>query len=621
MANIMLNAALDYVRQNMAVFPLSELSKVPLPGSKGCKDATLDEEKVIEWWTTNPNYNIGIATGNASEGLVVIDLDKHGDSDGVALFQDFLCSEPAGSLEPTAIARTANGGLHLFYRDTELYRNEANLYPGVDIRGEGGYIVAPPSKLPTGSYSWDSRFRLDVLGIAHFEGAAKEFIDAKLKTSDPFSQVIQDTTSFTLPEQVGEGGRNDNMYRLACSLLNSGMSENACKAAVWEENVLKCNPPLSPKEIATIVHSAYSKGYVPLHDYTKTEVTTAAEIELPELVDITQTWETPKPLKPELIQGVLRQGHKMILIAPSKAGKTVSSIELAYAVATGGTWLGLPCKQGKVLYINMEVDDASFENRVRNACEANNGKPPVGTIEILHMVGIRVENTRAFVDALIQKYADQGFSLIIIDPIYKLIDGDENSNSDVGRMVTEFDRLKVAFGASIAYAHHTAKGFSGERSVIDRGAGAGAFARDADAIVSITEIDTPEDEPREAWRYEFILREFKNMPPISTWFDFPVHIVAHELDEYSLKTSITEVNKKKKKQSEENIAGEQFIVDDIFERLGDGCKYTDFFERYQLAGGTLSDRTIKRHLKSFGITKVNRREGSANVAYLYKKND
>lgn len=140
--------ALKYAALGFAVFPLKPHTKVPATPD-GFKSATTDIEQIKSWWRAAP-YNIGIATGAASGNLLVIDLDidKDKGKDGKRAAMQWL-KEHGKDFPKTAIARTGRGGLHmLFYGNG---RNKTDLLPGVDVRGEGGYIVAPPSIHPNGN--------------------------------------------------------------------------------------------------------------------------------------------------------------------------------------------------------------------------------------------------------------------------------------------------------------------------------------------------------------------------------------------------------------------------------------------------------------------------------------
>lgn len=139
-------AALWYAEQGLHVFPLTPGSKVPLPRTRGFKDATTDPEQVDAWWLENAAYNIGIATGHAVD---VIDIDGPAGQQSRLANWDMLAAIPCLG----KVSTPRPGGMHL-YVPAAGKGNKAGLLPGVDYRGLGGYVVAPPSVNDQGRYVW-----------------------------------------------------------------------------------------------------------------------------------------------------------------------------------------------------------------------------------------------------------------------------------------------------------------------------------------------------------------------------------------------------------------------------------------------------------------------------------
>jgi hypothetical protein len=137
-----LAAALWYAEHGTPVFPLSPGTKIPLKGSKGLKDATTDEAQIRDWWEATPEANLAIATGHTID---VIDIDGLPGHVSRARHWDDLDGDPTlGELARVLTPRP--GGLHIYIR-ARGHGNRAAMYPGVDYRGRGGYVVAPPSVL------------------------------------------------------------------------------------------------------------------------------------------------------------------------------------------------------------------------------------------------------------------------------------------------------------------------------------------------------------------------------------------------------------------------------------------------------------------------------------------
>lgn len=194
--------ALYYAELGLAVFPLAYRNKVPAIEG-GCKAATTEKSKIERWWNQNPRYNIGIATGNKSNGLVVIDLDvdKNKGIDGYEVLRDW--QNKHGELPETWQSITGRGGYHYFYKDTITHSNKVGLYEGVDIRGEGGYIVAPPSVHPNGNtYEWEQEPK--EYEIAQVDDIVNDFFKGEKQRIDS-----EHKTNFKVPELIPEGKRVD----------------------------------------------------------------------------------------------------------------------------------------------------------------------------------------------------------------------------------------------------------------------------------------------------------------------------------------------------------------------------------------------------------------------------
>ena len=197
-------------------------------------------------------------------------------------------------------------------------------------------------------------------------------------------------------------------------------------------------------------------------------------------------------LSPALIDGILRQGHKMLLSGPSKAGKSFALIELCIAIAEGTSWLGFRCAKGKVLYINLEVDRASCLHRFRDVYAALGIKPQnAEKIDVWNLRGKAVPMDK-LAPKIVRRASKKGYIAIIIDPIYKVITGDENNASEMSKFCNQFDKVCTELGCAVIYCHHHSKGGQGDKRSMDRASGSGVFARDPDAMVDMIELEITE---------------------------------------------------------------------------------------------------------------------------------
>lgn len=191
----------------------------------------------------------------------------------------------------------------------------------------------------------------------------------------------------------------------------------------------------------------------------------------------------------ELIEGILRQGHKMLLVGPSKSGKSFSLIELCIAIAEGTKWMGRQCKQGDVLYVNFELDRASCLHRFKDVYQTLGLTPNnANRIFIWNLRG-KTPALDQLVPKLIRRAEKKKYIAVVVDPIYKVITGDENSASEMAKFCNQFDKIADELGASVIYAHHHSKGAQGSKKSMDRASGSGVFARDPDALLDMIELD------------------------------------------------------------------------------------------------------------------------------------
>lgn len=211
--------------------------------------------------------------------------------------------------------------------------------------------------------------------------------------------------------------------------------------------------------------------------------------DLPDPEPLSDVWDHLPPLSDPLIDGVLRKGHKMLIAGPSKAGKSFALIEMVIAIAEGRSWMGFPCAQGRVLYVNLELDRASCLHRFRDVYNAL-GWPPnnIGSIDIWNLRGKSVPMDK-LAPKLIRRASKKDFAAIVIDPIYKVLTGDENSADQMAAFCNQFDRVCSELGAAVIYCHHHSKGYQGQKRSMDRASGSGVFARDPDALLDMVELE------------------------------------------------------------------------------------------------------------------------------------
>lgn len=247
--------------------------------------------------------------------------------------------------------------------------------------------------------------------------------------------------------------------------------------------------------------------------------------DLPDPESLKDVWNNLPTLSPSLIDGILRKGHKMMLAGPSKAGKSFALIELTIAIAEGRKWLNWYCSQGRVLYVNLELDRPSCLHRFKDVYDAL-GYPAhnLDNIDIWELRGKSIPMDK-LAPKLIRRASKKNYTAIIIDPIYKIITGDENSADQMAHFCNQFDKVCTELNCAVIYCHHHSKGAQGSKRSMDRASGSGVFARDADALLDMIQLNTSDQVglPGTAWRIEGTLREFKPFKPLNVWFEYPIH--------------------------------------------------------------------------------------------------
>ena len=326
--------------------------------------------------------------------------------------------------------------------------------------------------------------------------------------------------------------------------------------------------------------------------------------EMPEIGSFDEVKDNLPELPEELIEGILRRGHKMLISGSSKAGKSFLLLELAIAIAEGKKWLGFPCRKGRVLYINLEIDPASFLHRIDEIYKAL-------SLEPRHAKDVLYWNLRGhalpmdqLAPKIIRKVRDLRLDAIIIDPIYKVITGDENNASEMGAFCNRFDDVATETGCSVIYCHHHSKGSQGMKKAMDRASGSGVFARDPDAQLDMIELvltqdikDNLRDNVTDtAWRLETSLREFANITPVNFWFKHPVHVLddSRELAELgaegSQKGNLDKSGKRTTKKQRREMLDKAYDICSIDPpvRVADMAEYAD-----------VDEKTIRRYIKEF----------------------
>jgi hypothetical protein len=237
----LIEAAVEYAGRGLPVFPCN--GKLPRT-EHGFQDASTDTEAVLAWWTRWPEANIGIPTGAAS-GLVVLDVDvQHGGAGALAELE-----RKHGKLPRAPEVLTGGGGKHLYFAHPgrEVRNSAGKLGPGLDVRADGGYVIAPPSLHPSGRpYRW-------------LRG------EGKLELPAPPAWLLEDArrrqngAAPPVEESIPEGKRRQELLSLAGTLRRRGLGADEILASLATVNEKRCRPPLTQAELEALAEDVASR--------------------------------------------------------------------------------------------------------------------------------------------------------------------------------------------------------------------------------------------------------------------------------------------------------------------------------------------------------------------------
>lgn len=241
-----------YAEKGWRVLPIKEGSKAPPLIKNWQLLATDDSNQIREWWAKHPNANIGIATG-LETGIFVVDIDpKNGGNESLAELLE------KNRLPETLTVRTGSDGRHIFFKcNTTIKSNAGKLGKGIDIRAEGGYVVAPRSIHPNGSqYRW--------LNSKPAAEAPDWLINCLKKKLEVKKEPIK-TDGF-----IPDGARNQELYRRGCSLRGKGVTARDLGVELHKINLYDCEIPLADDEVNLIIASVndyINRGKAPVFRY------------------------------------------------------------------------------------------------------------------------------------------------------------------------------------------------------------------------------------------------------------------------------------------------------------------------------------------------------------------
>ena len=246
-------SALGYVAYfKFSVFPCLPRNKIPFPNSHGVKDSSIDSRVIEAWWTKTPYANIAIACGKASGGLVVIDVDGEEGQNTMAALE-----AQHGTVSTSKVI--TGKGYQLYFKSQLSFKNHVRIAPGIDVRSDGGHVIAPPSIHPNGRvYRWQPGYGIEEVGIASLPSWLGSMI---LGPVDHQAQARQTANNreLILAQGATAGKRNSSLASLAGYLFSKNLKPQIILELLGCWNIARNRPPLSDSEITKTVQSIAKK--------------------------------------------------------------------------------------------------------------------------------------------------------------------------------------------------------------------------------------------------------------------------------------------------------------------------------------------------------------------------
>lgn len=461
----MLDHALKYADNGWHVLPLHGIvngqctcglnckspGKHPIT-KNGLKDASVDPDQITAWWTDHPSANIGLATGSQSN-LWIIDVDnKHSVEVGNILVGqgDLSIREIENEHGPIPEGRyvdTGGGGRHYYFAFSDgCGGNRTGIRDGIDVRGEGGYVVAPPSVHVSGHvYQWGNQ---DVL-----PGAAPGWLVALAH------QERNPGEDFGPDDLIVEGSRNAYLHALGARYRREqGFTDWQLFGLLMAHNHHQCSPPLTSDEVRQIARNCAKYEYTPPVDLSAWNGDVPP---IPEGGDLAMSIEyllaNPPPQPVPLIHGVIDCGTGVLFGGQPNVGKSWMVMDLAVAVSTGRPWLdSFATDRGGVLMIDEEGTEYGQYERFQMLFDGRGLAPFDVPLHVAIGTGIRLDTDIGItrVRRMLERYKPR---IVVLDSLVRLHSGDENSAKSMSNFFEITKKLMRTYETTFCFTHHVRK--------------------------------------------------------------------------------------------------------------------------------------------------------------------
>lgn len=514
--------ALLHARSGLRVFPVRPKTKVA--AVTGWPDeATTDEGKIRSWWRQWPDANIGVAAGN---GLAVIDADCKAGKPGL----DSLEWMSMLWLPSSFSVKTPSGGMHVYLRLEQAMAigntvDKFEDYPGIDIRGDRGYVLGAGSSLEDGDYS--------IANAAPIAAAPADFVRlVEMRTTprrkepadkQPAIELDQphnirnaiDYLVHMAPEAVEGAGGDQTTWNVAVKLRDLGIAERTALELMLDHwNEVKAYGPWHPEELEQKVANAYQYAngvaggataeaeFGDLGEYDIGEPPSRATIETANAkpkpksrlysISLLEAAEKALAARSEpLVDGYLDKGTLAVFFGESGIGKTFALLDMLFSISTGQPWAGRTTARGHVVYLAAEGGAGIF-GRAKALLDHRKyeGAPCFSVVPC--PANLFDEDVDALIELARDARKNEGAAsteVIAIDTLARTMgNGDENSNKDMSAYIRNADRIREATGAAVILVHHTGK----DQARGARGASALRAATDSEFEVRRTKAGLPQ---------------------------------------------------------------------------------------------------------------------------------
>lgn len=474
-------AAVRYAKLGMAVLPLEPGKKKPI-FLEWQNTPKSDVAMITRWWTQNPNANVGILTGSISQ-VFVFDVD--GKNGGIPTYESLIHKH--GQFPDTwqDVTGRGDGSTHFYFRYPNFQvRSHLGLFQGIDIKGEGGQVVAPPSIHPdTGKrYFWDGSREIEETAIAEAPMWLLEVLEQKTHQTH--------SDKFPISVKIPKGVQHDTLVAFGGKLRQLGLDASEILPCLMVLNQSRCEQPGPEANILAIADSM-SKYQPSDANLVRTanrlwRVTKAKEVEHQaaadkrkvDSIDGLAVYRAPATEQREVIEGILANGLTLFS-GRAKIGKSWISLQLALSVSQGRNLWGFPVlRPGRVVYAALEESQARTTKRMRKLQATESVL--LQNISMVYRLLPLVGGGREQIEELIKQ---QSPNLLIIDTWTALVGNGGPSSGNVFR--AEYAEMNILHGLaekydlSILVVHHTNKTLGAKGFAAVAGSGAMTAAPDA----------------------------------------------------------------------------------------------------------------------------------------------